>query len=1256
MVEHAVRDFQSALQQLNAANGKPASFGCSANCQICAQLVLENNSPVQTGAGSLWSQRPTLYFDFDELDEEEIGRPSVAATVPSEGPATSTRRLFEGTVTLQIVAAMTGVQVCSLVSTALNCTIWDVKERIERKEGTKLSAQKLLCANGQVAHDDAILADVVDHGQPELSLVRSPPVWAGLLASIAAGEVQLEELDEGARSDRAIVLAAVHASQGRALAHASPTLRGDKELVTEAVKRNGLSLRHASSSLRADRDIVLTAIRECPLALEFASDALRKDHDFIVNAVRVSARAAGCVTEELQRNGSFAGELLAAFPAVFAHLPPQLRRSREFVLRAVRCNGDVLRFAAGWHSHPEVALTAVQKAPQAVHFVDASLRQTPEFATAAVMVNPWVFEQLGSQHRNDLVLALQAARAQPALAHFAGENIKSEVLTRIQKEQSEAFGAPEGYVDGPVWWLPETLKYKHKAAQEMVKQLCLVSFEAHGRPHAHVQTRLHTQHEAVLEAFLDRHVDYADISSNSQECSAWSAWSVASSSHSSSADPLKLRRKFWQRRHHAGNLWFQRCRGVVCCHTYSCDHGLGRAGSGHAPRELCDISMQESWPRAGPEDRVELCGICSPARLEYISLLVNAWSKGCGALCCTEDQWSKALQWLGEAKKAEVPLAGVYTAVMSVARRARCWHVALPLLEDMQQSHEAPDRKFFNSALWSCSRGHWEVSIQLLHRMASDGVPSEPFTYFAAAQEHPDQSTACCMVQQLWRMRRHSLQVDICQFAKMLAHYASDAEWPVLREAVLEDGGFLLPLRRRLMHTFAEDISWYQAHARASKELTRQWLDLFPETQYENWRRLRKKLKKLRRPDPLDYSNLGAHAGYIRNKVFEKDRCAQVACVLFGPEAVMYGLTEKESCVVVDIGGGPGIAALGIAVYAGLEGWPVHLEHHVIDCEDAWSQTILRLQEVLQLWHSEADRPRTDLYFHQGQLLSKKLVTGVPSPEDTDVFLFSYVLHENVEALRSRNFGLLSTLLQAARPGAIFLFLDVEDTLWSEIAALAASLGRFMVQLQQFRKDDYWLVLQNACCENCSASCDWALRLGMGKAGAKAEPKKDAEKGKAGSQKDGKSSKPDPKVETKAESGMNWLGSNCLGLESYAQAQSSSEGAPGLWFAPLTVGAAKFAMLKLFKGEVEVDAVMKDIDGVDASKYVSELTECILEAAGNSLKLKELSSVSKICSRLNATYEEFGNLLGRGLLKAGSSESSLVRKHATRAASKVCEA
>jgi len=74
--------------------------------------------------------------------------------------------------------------------------------------------------------------------------------------------------------------------------------------------------------------------------------------------------------------------------------------------------------------------------------------------------------------------------------------------------------------------------------------------------------------------------------------------------------------------------------------------------------------------------------------------------------------------------------------------------------------------------------------------------------------------------------------------------------------------------------------------------------------------------------------------------------------------------------------------------------------------------------------------------------------------------------------------------------------------------------------------------------------------------------------------------------------------------------------------------------LKLFKGEIEIDAVMKDIDGVDASKYVSELSDCILEGAGNTLKLKELSAVSKVCSKLNATYEEFAASLAKAILKA----------------------
>merc|ERR1719183_2600006 len=65
-----------------------------------------------------------------------------------------------------------------------------------------------------------------------------------------------------------------------------------------------------------------------------------------------------------------------------------------------------------------------------------------------------------------------------------------------------------------------------------------------------------------------------------------------------------------------------------------------------------------------------------------------------------------------------------------------------------------------------------------------------------------------------------------------------------------------------------------------------------------------------------------------------------------------------------------------------------------------------------------------------------------------------------------------------------------------------------------------------------------------------------------------------------------------------------------------------------------MSSVMSDINGVDASKYVSELAECIMEAAGVTAKLKELMSCVKVCTTLHATYDDFGALLAKALEKA----------------------
>ena len=48
----------------------------------------------------------------------------------------------------------------------------------------------------------------------------------------------------------------------------------------------------------------------------------------------------------------------------YLHLPLALYR-QAFILQAVQKNGEVLRYACGWHSEPEVVLTAIEKAEKA---------------------------------------------------------------------------------------------------------------------------------------------------------------------------------------------------------------------------------------------------------------------------------------------------------------------------------------------------------------------------------------------------------------------------------------------------------------------------------------------------------------------------------------------------------------------------------------------------------------------------------------------------------------------------------------------------------------------------------------------------------------------------------------------------------------------------------------------------------------------------------------------------------------------------
>eukprot|EP00971_Amphidinium_carterae_P310303 6166165-Amphidinium_carterae.1 len=79
------------------------------------------------------------------------------------------------------------------------------------------------------------------------------------------------------RGDREVVLQAV-AQNGLALQFAPQLLRGDRE-VLQAIDQNGLALQFATEDFRGDREVVLHAVQQNGLALQYATEALRGDRE-----------------------------------------------------------------------------------------------------------------------------------------------------------------------------------------------------------------------------------------------------------------------------------------------------------------------------------------------------------------------------------------------------------------------------------------------------------------------------------------------------------------------------------------------------------------------------------------------------------------------------------------------------------------------------------------------------------------------------------------------------------------------------------------------------------------------------------------------------------------------------------------------------------------------------------------------------------------------------------------------------------------
>ncbi|CAE8711333.1 unnamed protein product, partial [Polarella glacialis] len=81
------------------------------------------------------------------------------------------------------------------------------------------------------------------------------------------------------RDDRDLVDAAI-SQTWRALGFASKRLRNDMALITKALKQDGLALQHASDEIRDNASMVIDAMKRNPAAFRFAGTCLHADNSF----------------------------------------------------------------------------------------------------------------------------------------------------------------------------------------------------------------------------------------------------------------------------------------------------------------------------------------------------------------------------------------------------------------------------------------------------------------------------------------------------------------------------------------------------------------------------------------------------------------------------------------------------------------------------------------------------------------------------------------------------------------------------------------------------------------------------------------------------------------------------------------------------------------------------------------------------------------------------------------------------------------
>ena len=226
-------------------------------------------------------------------------------------------------------------------------------------------------------------------GDKEMILAVATGEWGtdngNTVLNLASTELQ---------DDREVVLECVK-SRGEAIKHASARLRGDKEMILAVATGewgtyNGNTvLNLASTELQDDREVVLHCVKSRGDAIKHASPRLRGDKEMILAAANnwfVTKIVLECASTELQDDRDVVLHCVKIRGDAIKHASARLRGDKEIILAAANewTSAEVLNLASTeLQDDREVVLRIVELNPNAIEYASARLRSDKQIILAA---------------------------------------------------------------------------------------------------------------------------------------------------------------------------------------------------------------------------------------------------------------------------------------------------------------------------------------------------------------------------------------------------------------------------------------------------------------------------------------------------------------------------------------------------------------------------------------------------------------------------------------------------------------------------------------------------------------------------------------------------------------------------------------------------------------------------------------------------------------------------------------------------------